>query len=48
MEQEVIDKDPDGLMYRYLPQMVTFRKGSIDCLLALVSAHVSIRALIRW
>ena len=32
MEQELIDKDPDGLMYGYLPQMVTFRKGSIGCL----------------
>ena len=34
MKQEIIDKDPDGTIYGYLPQMATFSKGSIGCLLA--------------
>lgn len=34
MKEEVIEKDPDGILYGYLPQMATFSKGSVGCLLA--------------
>ena len=34
MKEEVIDKDPDGALYGYLPQMATFSKGSVGALLA--------------
>ena len=33
MREEVIGKDPDGLLYGYLPHMATFSKGSVGCLL---------------
>ena len=33
MREEVIEKDPDGLLYGYLPHMSTFSKGSVECLL---------------
>ena len=34
MKEEVINQDPDRALYGYLPQMATFSKGSVGCLLA--------------